>query len=80
MVERRGRTDIIADILSATLDGIRKTQLMYRANLSFRRREKYTEDLIRLGLIDIKSNSPVTYTTTEQGREWLKNYEKIKLQ
>jgi predicted transcriptional regulator len=53
---------------------------MYQANLSFRRREKYVEDLIRLGLIGAKSNSPVTYTTTERGREWLKNYEKIRLQ
>jgi len=80
LVERRSRTDIIADILSVTLDGIRKTQLMYRANLSFKIREKYMEILVGQGLINVGSNSPVTYTTTERGREWLKNYEKIKLQ
>lgn len=80
MEGRRGRVDVIADILSLALNGVRKTQLMYQANLNFRRREKYVESLIGLGLIDVKSNSPVTYTTTERGREWLKNYEKIKLQ
>ncbi len=79
MEKRRSRADIVADILSVTLNGARKTQLMYQANLSFRRREKYVGDLIGLGLMDVISHSPVTYTTTERGREWLKNYEKIKL-
>ena len=76
---KRSRLDIVSDILSAALGGIRKTQLMYRTNLNFRRREKYIEDLVGLGMIDVGSHSPVTYTTTERGREWLKNYEKIKL-
>lgn len=79
MEKRRSRADIIADILSVALDGARKTQLLYRANLSFRRREKYVGDLIGLGLMDVRSYSPVAYTTTDLGREWLKNYEKIKL-
>ena len=76
---RRSRMDIIADILSTSLNGTRKTQLMCQTNLNFSRREKYVEELIRLGLMEVGSNSPVTYITTERGQEWLKNYEKIKL-
>ena len=77
--KRRGRTDIISDILSAALGGIRKTQLIYRTNINFKRREKYIEDLVGFGLMEVRSHSPMTYTTTERGREWLKSYEKIKL-
>ena len=71
--------DIIADILSTSLNGARKTQLMYQTNLNFSRREKYVEELIRLGLVKVRSHSPVTYTTTKRGQEWLKNYGKIRL-
>jgi predicted transcriptional regulator len=76
---KRSRLDIVSEILSEALGGIRKTQLMYRANLSFKRREKYVKDLISLGLIEIRSGSFTAYITTKRGQEWLKNYEKIKL-
>jgi predicted transcriptional regulator len=76
---KRSRLDIISEILSEALGGIGKTRLMYRANLSFKRREKYVGELIDLGLIEIRSGSFTVYITTQRGQEWLKNYKKIKL-
>lgn len=52
-VSRRGRVDIIADILVAAGDGDTKTGIMYRSNLNFARFERYFGELVDVGLIEV---------------------------
>jgi predicted transcriptional regulator len=77
--KHRGWADIVSDILTSALNGTRRTRLMYSANLNSRRMEKYLGCLMELGLVEARNNSPVTYVTTDKGREWLRSYEKIKI-
>lgn len=75
--KRRGRVEILADILKATIDGARGTHIMYKANLNFAQRKKYLTEALNAGLIGIRVNSPLVYVTTEKGHGWLKNYRKL---
>ena len=75
--QRRGRVEILADILSASVDGVRGTHIMYKANLNFAQRKRYMTEALNAGLIGVRVNSPLVYATTEKGHEWLKNYRKL---
>lgn len=78
-VTRRGRYDIIAEILSAARDGERTSCIMYKSNLDFRQKERYLSRLLDVGLIRIKTNAPLVYETTKFGLKWLENYKKLVL-
>jgi predicted transcriptional regulator len=73
--ERRGKLEIIVDILSAALEGARKTEIVYRANLNFHRAEGYIHYLEAKELIET-SNS--VYATTEKGKDFLNEYKMMK--
>ena len=75
--QRRGRVEILADILKVAVDGARGTHIMYKANLNFAQRKKYLTEAINAGLIGARVNSPLVYMTTQKGHEWLKNYRKL---
>ena len=75
--QRRGRVEILADILRAAVDGARGTHIMYKANLNFFQRKKYLTEALNAGLIGVRVNSPLVYVTTEKGHDWLKNYRKL---
>lgn len=75
--KRRGRVEILADILKAASDGARGTHIMYKANLNFAQRKKYLVEALNAGLIGTRVNSPLVYMTTQKGHEWLKNYRKL---
>lgn len=75
--QRRGRVEILADILRAAVDGARGTHIMYKANLNFSQRQKYLTEALNAGLVGVRVNSPLVYMTTEKGHEWLKNYRKL---
>jgi len=74
----RGRLDIIADILQASLGGTRKTYYMYRCNLSFRQLKFYLDFLTRKGFIcagDSDGKNDVTvFEITDKGKQFLKVY------
>ena len=72
--ERRGRAEIIADILSAAMKEAKKTQIVYKANLNFRRARKYLPYLEEKGLIE---NIGSEYKTTEKGKQFLQDYQKL---
>jgi len=74
----RDRLKIIEDILTAALNGASKTQLVYRANLNFKRLRSYLPDLAERGLIAAAEGSPARYTTTEKGRAFLSHCEKAR--
>jgi len=76
--KRRDRLFILAEILKIARDGCLKTQIMYRANLSFAQLNEYLSFLIKMGLLTIqKENKKNTYITTPKGEKYLEKYEGI---
>jgi predicted transcriptional regulator len=69
--KRRGRTEILADILSVAGGKAKKTQIAYKANLKFRMVEEYLPHLRDKGLIEYTDGE---YKTTEKGEEFLTDY------
>ncbi|MEM3623024.1 MAG: winged helix-turn-helix domain-containing protein [Candidatus Bathyarchaeia archaeon] len=76
----RGCLDIIAEILEASQDNIKKTYLMNRCNLSFRQLNYYLEFLHKKGLLNGKSGhgNLSSVGITEKGRKFLKAYKGLK--
>jgi predicted transcriptional regulator len=69
-VRNRGRLDIVHDILQAVSDGLPRTYIMMRCNLSFDQLHRYSSMLEVAGYI--RRSGPdergMTYICTEQGR------------
>ena len=73
--KRRDRLYIIAEILTIAKDGCLKTQIMYRANLSFAQLNDYISFLTKLSLLKIQNeNRKNTYRTTIKGNKYLEKY------
>jgi len=76
--KRRDKIDIIAEILTIAKDGLLKTQIMYRANLSFAQLNDYLDFLNGMNLLRIENeNRKKVYKTTEKGERYLKKYDDI---
>ena len=76
--KRRDRLYIIAEILKIAEDGSLKTQIMYKANLSFAQLNEYLSFLTRMKLLEIyKEERKRIYRTTLKGDEYLHKYEEI---
>lgn len=77
----RGRLDIIANILVTASDGVRKTAIMYRCNLSFRQLETYLEFLQEKGLLNAftrrQRRTSVVFETTDKGMNYLQAYRSL---
>jgi predicted transcriptional regulator len=75
---RRDRLYIIAEILKIAEDGSLKTQIMYKANLSFAQLNEYLSFLLRMRLLEIqKEERKKLYLTTAKGEEYLVKYGEI---
>ena len=76
--KRRDRLHILAEILKIAKDGSLKTQIMYKANLSFAQLNEYLSFLIRMGLLKIHNEErKKLYKTTVKGEKYLDSYEEI---
>jgi predicted transcriptional regulator len=76
--KRRDRLYIIAQILDIAKSGSLKTQIMYRANLSFAQLNEYLSFLTKIRLIAIHNeNKKSVYKTTAKGTRYLEKYEDI---
>ena len=75
---RRGRFEIIGEILSLAKDGARKTTIVYRANLNFNVVNRYLQLLVQEGLISPADGSARKLKTTEKGILFLKAYKNLK--
>ena len=76
--KRRDRLRIIAEILVIAKDGVLKTQIMYKANLSFAQLNEYLNFLIKRELLKVNEDNKKTfYKTTSKGVKYLENYEEI---
>ena len=74
---RRGRFEIIGEILSLAQDGARKTTIVYRANLNFNVVNRYLRLLVQEGLISPVDGSERKLKTTEQGLLFLDAYKTL---
>ena len=74
----RGKIQIMGDVLTLGTSGIKKTHIMYKANLSYEQVHLYLGELIGKRLIE-QDVSPegVVYRTTEKGREFLLHYTRL---
>jgi predicted transcriptional regulator len=74
--------DIIADILDASVEGVKKTHLMYHCNLSFRQMKAYSHFLLDRGFLQKVKLDPNTkdgrFEVTDRGKEFLKAYRGLK--
>ena len=83
----RSRVRIIADILAVIRDQggkARPTRIMYLANLSYERLQRYLSDMLNMGLIEEEKcglegdREVVYYKLTEKGLKFLLEVERFK--
>jgi len=73
MVKYRNKLHIIADILYIASEGAKKTQIMYRANLSYKLLGRYLAEVMDAGLVTFEGSADY-YRLTRKGREFLKQF------
>lgn len=69
----RGKIEIVGNILEASTEGVKKTNLMNRCSLSHKQVIQYLEELQMIGLIkqSLDDEGKPIYLTTESGRKFL---------
>jgi len=77
LVKRRNSLDISANILKIAMDGVKKSHIVYKANLNFNVAERYLERLREAGLIAFPSFNGRIFKTTPKGKEYLHGYENL---
>ena len=73
MANYRQRIDIIADILEVVSLDAKKTQIMFKANLSYKALTKYLSEVLKASLV-IYEQERHCYTLTDKGRDFLNAY------
>ncbi len=70
--KRRDKLCIIAEILEIAKEGTLKTQIMYKANLSFAQLNEYLKFMLKIQLIEkVISGGKDVYVATEKGLDFL---------
>ena len=73
--KRRDKLYIIAEILQIAKDGPLKTQIMYKANLSFAQLNEYLRLMLKIRLLSkLNHNGKEVYATTEKGLDFLQRH------
>ena len=76
--KRRDKLFIISEILEIAKDGALKTQIMYRANLSFTQLNDYLGFMLEIHVLEkIRRNEKYIYKSTEKGLDFLERYRQI---
>jgi predicted transcriptional regulator len=76
--KRRDKLSIIAEILEIAKDGTLKTQIMYKANLSFVQLTEYIEYMLKTRLLDkLDINMKDVYVATEKGIDFLQKHAEL---
>lgn len=69
----------MAEILEVAIDGALKTQVMYRANLSFAQLNEYLKLMLDLKLLEsVRNSERNVYRTTAKGVRYLQSYREIR--
>jgi predicted transcriptional regulator len=81
-IKRRGKLEIIADILMSLQNKggtIKPTHLLYKSNLSHAKLKEYVDVLLKKGMIEEKAiKGKKMYILKEQGHKFLLEFERIK--
>ena len=78
---RRGRFEIIGEILNLAADGGNgavTTSIVYQANLNFNIANRYLNMLLQEGLVRVVDGPTMKYRITERGLKFLEMYEDLK--
>lgn len=76
---KRGRLEIIYEILSICNAPAQKTRVLYRCNLSYEQLQKYLGYLISRRLLrTFKNRGKDFYQITDNGKAFLEEYERLK--
>jgi predicted transcriptional regulator len=76
--KRRDKLYIIAEILEIAKEGTLKTQVMYRANLSFTQLNEYLDRMLKLRFLEnVNVDSRQLYKSTDKGLDFLRRYIEI---
>jgi len=75
MGSRRGRMEILADILRIAKGGARVTRVVYGANLNFKLFKEYLEELKEAGLV-VEDGKLIR--TTEKGAQFLNLFQELR--
>ena len=76
--KRRDKLYIVAEILEIARDGSLKTQIMYRANLSFTQLNDYLRFMLKINLLErVLENDREVYRATGKGVDFLQRYREI---
>ena len=73
MNKNRRRLDIVREMLSIASVRVRKTRIMYQANLNYNTLEKYLTGLLESDLVECDGDS--CYLTTSKGELFLQMYD-----
>jgi len=70
--KRRDKLCIIAEVLEIAKEGTLKTQIMYKANLSFAQLNEYLKFMLKIKLIEkLNNQGKDIYISTEKGLDFL---------
>jgi predicted transcriptional regulator len=76
--KRRDRLIIIAEIINIARKGSSKTQIMFKANLSFSQLNQYLSVLLKTALLEkIALNGKFVYLPTTKGLEFLRRQQLV---
>ncbi len=82
MERKRNKTDIIHDMLKIIQengDRIKKTHLMYKANLSHQQMESYLNELVKNVLIERNNSEKKRFIkVTKKGADFIVKYAQVK--
>ena len=74
MSQRRSNLEIVAEILNIAKKGVKKTRIVYGANMNFKMLDEYLEKLTKAGLIANSEGNSGLIKTTEKGVEYLQQF------
>jgi len=75
---KRGRLEIIYEILSVSRKPAMKTNILYKCNLSYNQLQKYLNYLASQNLLtSFENQGKELYRTTDKGKEFLDQYEQL---
>ena len=70
----RNKLDIVRDMLASAVTKVRKTRIMYQANLNYAQMEKYLKVLLEEQLLARDGDDGFHYLITDKGKEFLRAY------
>ncbi len=75
---KRGRVEIIYDILCLCQRPAQKTHILFKCNLSFNQLQKYLKYLVSHDLISSYNGAQrELYKTTDKGKKFIEGYESL---